>query len=337
MEGVSGEEVTEVAASNVFEEALRAHREAINERFYQARRSGRGVDGQAFLEVLQDVVAPVIEAVAQIEEGRVDEVLDVLVSTSLRLLYAGILGPQRRHDGVQTLWRTGLEAVAARMVEDPRRVVVALSNAAHHLAAHQSASADRWMRGLAEVAPQCEDADELLAAGQVLAWRCGLASLRPGALEVHAGLREPLQSLTVGVIGLTGDELHQALHDRWWRPGEEPGPGPRQVARVGGFRGVRGPFLVPPQVVAVDDELVALQGDHAWKIWADAFGQELRRFPLDPRHHRLQAGSAKQLAELQRLDSAFEGAVSSCAVTTHTAALTLKHSHFIFLATGHRL
>jgi hypothetical protein len=54
-----------------------------------------------------------------------------------------------------------------------------------------------WIEAMERLAPQCADVESLLQAGQVAAWRAGLAHFREGALAVAAKLPAQLTSLAL--------------------------------------------------------------------------------------------------------------------------------------------
>ena len=263
--------------------ALARGRDRLNARAALARRAGLAFDPSALARHLVDGVAPAVEAVAAAAPDHVDAVTEVLFALSLDLVAREWVGPGCRLPAVDAAWRTLLPRLARPLAEAPQWVAASLTNAAFHLASEPGARAEEWLAGLGEVAGGCAGAGELLAAGQVLAWRAGMAHLRASALEVWERLPDPLARATLGLspdAPEPRDALRRALADPWHIPGTPPGPAAlRMVPAVGGFRGFGGPFLAPPRVHSDGARLWAVDGDDAYLVHADCFGETVRRAP----------------------------------------------------------
>lgn len=255
-----------------FAAVLEARRGELNEAVATARRSGADLDLDELAEVLASLVAPVVDVVHAAGQGFTDVVGRVLFDVALQLV-----GQHRMTGPVRDGWAILLPAVPGPLAADPYRVVGAVTNALVNLAAATGARPDEWLRRMVDVAPACADPETLLAAGQVAAWRSGMAAYRDGALALAASL--PPDVLT-GTLDADAGDLDRLRDDPWFDPA-----GPRRVGvvRVGAFRGFGGPFLRPPTVVAHDGVVVALDdgtGD-AWFVLADAFGSAVVRYGQD--------------------------------------------------------
>jgi hypothetical protein len=310
--------------------ALERRRERYNALFTAARMHHPRIDGDAFLGHLRDTVAPIVAAVHALDPCAVDDVTDALYAFSLELHGRQLLsrGP------LLTIWQDLLPALARFLCENPTRLLIALTNASHNLE-REHLKVSRWASDLRDIAPLCENIDELLATGQVLAWRVGMAHWRDSALEIWSGLREVLQNATLLERDKSPEELRRRLANRWHDPalGPPPDPSPdglRLVARTGGFIGLGGPFRTPPRVVAVDDALFAWSEGTTSTIHADVFGVIVRRYaddaivmPAAPPHDELRQEIGLQYPALAR--------ATSIATTSHTVAVTVAHSHHVFL------
>src|SRR5262249_26471907 len=123
-------------------------------------------------------------------------------------------------------------------------------------------------------------ASELLRLGQVLAWRCGLAHFREGALEAAKVLPTRLAMVAVGALANSEWPAVQArlLKEPWFDPSHAWSPGILRVAKkVGTFRGFGGHFLELPEVASLGGQFVVRSGSEAWWLLADAFGATLHR------------------------------------------------------------
>jgi hypothetical protein len=315
--------------------ALTRGRDRYNAKFAQARRASRTIDGEAFAEHLRSIVAPIVAAVPP---DRVDVATDALYELSLELMARSLLGAAT----IIAVWRDLLPSVAGLLAQAPRRVVAALSNAALALD-----DATRWIEAMAATAPRCSTADELLEVGKVLAWTCGMAHFRDSARAVLARLPDPLAFSAIAAgrqapLPPTRRELMAALDDPWWRPGLKTGrpTGLSIVATAGGFRGFGGPFAAPPRVVAAGGRLFAYDNEVCCSLHADAFGATFQRHSKEPPEGAAAQASVNAAGVVfwRGLTGRVVSLVgpSSLAATDTTLAVTLPHSHKIFLVAAAR-
>jgi hypothetical protein len=262
-------------------EALRRGRDRCNARVAMARAQGLRWDEVAFATHLVEGVAPAVAAVARVAPGRVDAVVDALLGLSLELVARDVVGPSARCPLVRDAWRHLLPMLAPRLAEEPQRVAAAVTNGVVNLVEQQGARAADWLRFMGEVGPRVSAVEELLACGQVLAWRAGMAHLREAALAVWDALPEGVARETLGIprdAVVSRERLRRDLEDPWHVPGVGiPSPALRVVGWVGGFRGFGGPFLAPPDLVVSAGLVWARDGEQAWSLHADCFGLGLQR------------------------------------------------------------
>ncbi|GEK20773.1 hypothetical protein [Cellulomonas xylanilytica] len=129
---------------------------------------------------------------------------------------------------------------------------------------------------LLAAAPPTDDVDHLRATVLVATWRAGAVRYRAAALAAAARLPAPLAVAALGLAPGTdpGPVLDAHTADPWWWPGREQAAG--VLRRVGGFRGLGGPWLAVPQVSAgaTDAGLgcrVRADGE-CWAVLADVHG-----------------------------------------------------------------
>ncbi len=275
-----------------------------NALFAAARKTWPLLDAEAFAGHVRAAVAPVAEAVADAAPARVEAAVDALYEVSLELCAKGLIGERSRVPGFGDAWAALLGAVAGLLAAAPRVVAPSLTNALYNLMVAPGVRWRAWTDDLRGLAPLCADAEALLGAGQVLAWRAGLAHFREGALDVSARLPTPVARAALGVApggAPPVDELVERLRrDPWLHPGRaaeaaEGGRALRLVAAVGGFRGFGGPFIRPPAVAVAEGRFLVSDGDEVWVLAADVFGATLRRTPgaappVPPSAKRLEAG-----------------------------------------------
>ena len=159
---------------------LRARRADCNARFAAARRLWPRLDAADFSLFLRDQLSPLAY---RLSPAKPIVVLDRAYDLGLQLVARETRRTVRRHSTRSTpLWTEVFPALAALIATAPRRILGALSNAAHHLATHpmpgRKSGGAGWWRSLR----RCSYADELFIVAQVLAWRAGLAHFREPAL-----------------------------------------------------------------------------------------------------------------------------------------------------------
>lgn len=248
-----------------FQRALSARRGRYNAQFRQAR----SLDAQEFLAHLRDAVGPVVDAC---DAGDADPVpvTDALVDLSVAL------GGRRQLDGLWPLLLSLVRFVGTA----PRRVPVALANALHHLTVSPAGRPADWISTVVSLAEQTDEVDELLDAGAVAAWRCGLAQLRHSALDTAARLRPELVRLALGESSTV--DMTRLARDPWFDPGGVDPVALRVVRRVGAFRGFGGVFARPPVVSTSGGHWYASDGVRSWRVYADRFGLAYRRVEALP-------------------------------------------------------
>ncbi len=299
----------EEGLSPAFERVLRERRERYNAAFAQARHRRPGLKGPVFLEHLRRRLDPIVAALP--EEGRVGAT-DALYDLSLELVACDLFVC---HPVVAAGWERLLPRVAPLLARAPRKLAASLTNALYHLDEQPGARANWWLERMLEVAVD----EHLLEVGQVLAWRAGLPHYREGALE----LCQRLPSELTGV----SPQLLEALRGDPWLTVEDPAPGPRPrvVFRVGGFRGFGGPFLAPPELrYAGQNRFYVGDGEGWWLLVVDGYGTSLHRLAAEPRGLKSEGPGAREVPEL--------AGCSRHASGPRTVAACRELSHYVLLA-----
>jgi hypothetical protein len=326
------------AVGAAFAAILRDEREVFNEKFAEARRRRPDLDGRALLAFLRGPGDAVVARAAAVASDRAREVAHAAYDAALTLIGEKLAGPGGRHPVIDELWLELLPQVAALVAEEPARVIGSLTNAVFQLATTPGARPRQWIDLLAGAAPSLAAVPDLLLAGQVAAWRAGLAHLRGGALAAGDQLAPSLAAALVGAPAAEWRRLRERLAlDVWWDPGSAAADERPRVARmVGGFRGLGGLFLVPPTVVTVGGHIAVSSAGECWVLSADAFGATLHR--IDPsaladasRAARLVAVHDTVTLGGARLPLPAIGAVTSAAAVSGTVAVTGALTHAVAL------
>ena len=252
---------------------LQAARSRFNAVVAAARRARAGFDVEALSAAMRDRLDPVAAAVERVAPDRTAAVVDAGFALTVTLVDAGLSGERRVL--VDRAWAEVAVPLAAVVAERPDAVLAMLTNAMLTLGATAGARVGEWIGRMATLAPLL-NADTLAAAGQVAAWRAGMAHYRAGALAAADALPEPLALAALGASGTWAEVRAASAADRWWTPDGTAAP-----IRFGGFTGFGGPFAAPPEVRAGSDGFVVRAGERSGLIVADAFGATLHPASAD--------------------------------------------------------
>lgn len=273
-----------------FAQILEANRARFNARFAEARRFQPRLDPEAFKEHLRSIVAPIVEAVARERADKAAETAEALYDLSLDLLGQEFLGPNSRYPFIVDGWRYLLPRLPRFVAEAPREFVGSMTNALYNLSATPGAHPHEWAASLLQLAEVCPDAPMLLKAGQVAAWRAGMAHYRLNALDLCRDLPSPVALTALGLSPQSEhpplDSLIESLKaNPWLHPTSDLRPLTSDlqiVARVGAFRGFGGLFLAPPLVFSSGDQFIVTDGEGSWLLTADCFGATWHRTEAQP-------------------------------------------------------
>jgi hypothetical protein len=263
-------------------EALARGRDHFNARIAALRRATPRFSPDRLVGHLAGAVRPVVDAVAAVAPDRVQPVVEALFEISARIASRDALGPAAPL--ADAAWARVLTAAPGLVADAPDTLARAVTNAAYNIARLPSARPADWIARMTEAGPACPTTAEWLACGTIAAWTSGLAHLRQAALlelervprdAAHAALGLPSSS---GVAS-PGRLAAQLRADPWLPPSAGGGPPPKRHLRVaatlGGFRGLNGPFLGPPDVVIAGGQFVVFDARSAWTLHADACGATL--------------------------------------------------------------
>ncbi|WP_050023337.1 hypothetical protein [Verrucomicrobium sp. BvORR034] len=343
--------------SAVFTAILKSGREEFNAQYALAKKQFPALEAESFSNFLQITLDPLVVKVHSTNPEAAVAVAQAGYEVGLELVAQRLVGAQARHPWIQRLWEEGLPVALTHVMAAPREVIGALSNAAHQLGTVPGARPQDWLGILTRLAPLAESPETFLKAGQVAAWRCGLAHYRESALSVADTLPPELAlaALTMPETSngypashapdiSTWPEIRQRLQDgRWTRGlgnngrGHSNGRDPstsRLIRRTGAFRGFGGLFPEPPRLVVAQDQLYVRSGNDGWLLTADAFGATFHRAtPEELAAARPQIPQVPAGVEVP----ADIGPVTSVARLDHTVAITgaLTHAVLLYAVPGH--
>ena len=329
-----------------FADFLKKRREEFNARFASVRRANRLLSPEDFLAHLSQSLAPTVDRAAQIDRDGAEKLCDSLYDLSLRLFAKGCLGPETRYPMIGAAFQDLFPAMPEILLRSPRRAAACISNALYNLSTEKGADEQRWLDTMKALAPGISDPDLFLKAGMMAAWRWGMAHYRDGALAACDNLSDKILGIVFQVpAGVSSEQMKAARvklkNNRWFDPGlqnENAADSLAVVHEVGGFAGLGGAFVTPPDATVVDGQLVLFDDSSHWRLCADAFGATLHRRgkgapgplvsdcrPFSVRKDGLveKDGAAKAFAELKDFKSA--------AATPDTLAVCVPRSHRAFV------
>lgn len=330
-----------------FSRVLASARADFNRRFVEARHRYPELTPERFAAVLQGPGDALVAAAEQAAPGSAGAVAQAVYDAALLLVGQRLAGPDARHPWIQAVWADVLPRLGGLVAVAPERLIAALSNAAGQVAATPGARPEQWITLLRDLGPSCGSVEELLALGQVAAWRSGLSHYRTGALA--AADRLPAALALAVVDAPPGSDWPVVRTDLqrnvWHQPGGRLERARlRLAARVGAFRGFGGLFSEPPRIAFAHGHWLALADGSAWHLIADGWGATLHRAELPgdgstprPALGVLPDGLRLQGAVLRRgreeLDLSELGTLTSYALSSDgaTLAVTGDGTHAVVL------
>ncbi|QNQ08516.1 hypothetical protein [Sphingomonas alpina] len=305
---------------------LAAGRPQFNARVSAMRRARTGFDSDALAEAIRRRLDPVVVAVDRVAPDRTSAMVEAGFDLILTLAAQGMAG--RRRALTDRVWREAAVAYAAIVAERPFATLAMLTNAALTIETMPGANADAWVDRMVVIAPLVA-ADTLAAAGQVAAWRSGMAHYRDGALTTADGLSEALALAAIGATGSWTEVRAALVADPWWRPDNVVCEG----ISFGGFAGFGGPFSEPPRVRAGGQGFFVQSGDRTGLLVADAWGATLHPAVREEFDAAAESGARIDGAVVAAgdrritLDLPPEGL--SVAVTATSIAIASRYSHVV--------
>ena len=322
-----------MSVSPALAEVLRGGRSEFNRRFELAQARYPGIEPAAFSEILSGPVDRIVGKVARVDGAAVPALVDTLFELSLMLLGQRWIGPGARAPALLAGWELLAENAPILLAQQPMALSTSIANALVHWSSH--GGGDDWLLTLSALAQRARSPDELLRAGQIAAWRHGMAHYRESALERARALDRELLALALGVaVGDWQDGmLARLITDRWYRPDVSDATVPRVTGKVGAFVGFGGRFSEPPVAGLIDGELVLDSGGTRYTLHADAYGANVQVHPDGqrlaaqglPGGWRIEAG--KLSTPTQRFVFTEYGAITSAAHTADTLVITHAWSH----------
>lgn len=208
------------------------------------------------------IIEPIITATTA-QEAQAGKIFQVLYKNILQLL--GNQLAMTYEQEYRSAWMI-LAGNPQLMQTSPSRLVNAINSALLSFRRFQPNKVLGWIASMGQTIQHCNTVEEFLACGRVYAWLCGMAHLREKAIADVSVLRDDLKDL---IESNSGQTLHE-LTGKQWRSAT-----PVFAGVAGGFTGLSGAFITPPQVALIDNQIVATDNKYACALFADAFGSVL--------------------------------------------------------------
>ncbi len=331
-------------AENALHEALRDRRDYFNARFESVRHAAPRLHSDALFDFIRQAITPLVLAVDAHMPERVPAVVDAGFEVGLSLVSAGIWPSSPRIGLLKRAYSTTFCALSEAIALDPQRLLPRLTNAL----LTPGLNAELWLACMEGMAGALTTPLQVLDAGIVCAWRCGLAHYREGALARVELL--PSAALLALFAPKQGDvsALKAALRAQRWYRADAPLLPNQIAARVGAFVGLGGLFTAPPIVRSDGVDLFVRSAASQWLLIADCYGMSLHSaLPEEiDRIAQMQTqslqGLPKQLpynnpcqnpgaAGMQRVELSRWGEITSVAITADTYAITHARSYAVTL------
>lgn len=263
------------------------------------------------------IIEPVFKAFHSKDAGRNNRILDILWRDMLsalgrREIFENIAGA--------TAVRLLLTVKPALFQQNPAGMLKALASAYLRICAHSTEAAAGWLIIMEKVISSAHDSQEILPAGRLAAWKCGMAHLFPLLID------SPKPSPAVlDIIFAENGAKPETILQRWPKKNPEP-------AAAGSFTGFNGNFVKPPRICLYDNLIFASDGSSCAVLFADCHGAvlcecseafiEILEFILPPATNA-PAAAGKILAGYPDL--------TSWVCHEQTLYLTTASSHAIFI------
>ena len=330
-------------SENALHAALRDRRDYFNARFETARHAAPRLNADAIFDFMRVAIAPLVAAVEAHQPERVPAVVDTFFEVGLSLVGAGLWPNSPKQILLKRAFTSSFCALSQAIAVDPQRLLPRLSNAV--LTPHLNA--ELWLACMEGMAGALTAPAQVLDAGIVCAWRCGLAHYRDAAMaRIERLPSAALLALFAPKHADVGALITGLRAQRWYRA-DAPLAANQIAARVGAFVGLGGLFGAPPTVRSDGVDLYVNSGDAQWLLIADAYGMSLHgdmseQFRGKAPQTALPQGFAKILrwqnpraAATQLVELTRWGAVTSFASTADTFAITHARSYAITLIARH--
>jgi tellurite resistance protein len=302
-------------------ELLEENAESLNQLLRTASVVSRKLDTKDVPFWFKQVIEPVFTAVHEQDSGSGRKLFDLLFKDMIKVL-SGSEAVVSFENSWQLRLLMGLNpAITAK---HPAKLLQALSIALTRISRLNGKAASNWLEVMTKIMPLANDIDEILQAGRIAAWACGMAHLRQ-QIDFSADINEKILEKIFSRKKVTLDSLKEAS------AGSEQDEG----KSLGGFTGLGGHFSSPPMLCAEKGIVYASDGNRTCAVFADKYGEvmldcpdhlsESLKFRLTP--VKTATARAREILNLYP-------DLTSWVINEETLMLTTASSHSLFIFGG---
>jgi hypothetical protein len=299
---------------------LKGHRDQYNQLYLQYELKHGGLDTVALNRWIVQTIEPLVRTVTEQKPESVPEVFHALYATLLPLLGNG--SAVIHESEYARLWKL-CEKMPALVIASPRKVLQALGSALASVRSHQPGKVMDWISMMEAVAGYCTSYNDLLDAGRITAWFCGLAHLRERCLATFPDLPGILKDALQKICPLP---LERVLSATWMNEEETA-----FVSGAGGFVGLNGYFLQSPLLMRMGGQVLATDRINSCLVFADAFGTVLLPQALAKEAEITPASDLQLFKSRYGKEIAAFDDISSCVLQGTTFFVTRRSSYFILI------
>jgi hypothetical protein len=339
----------EKITSPTLKKILAGGRHSFNTLFATGRHFYPHIEPEIFSHYLKHIVEPVVISLEKEKNIHLAALVFHLYERLLELIGKRLLANRGRRPYFDEAFTKMICGLPHMILQQPERFTGAVGNAIVNISAAAAGGIHLWVETMLTIGEHTTALDEFLEAGQVAAWRCGLAHYRDSALQICERLRLDLVKIALNVpedMPLSREVLVSGLKKNpWLEPrlaGKPPGKTRLILRRSGAFSGFGGAFITPPQVKTGSRGFLVRDADRRFIFFADIFGSALLPLREEECDEQVSGGKEEQEREFKLTTG---GALaygqssyslprltgfSSFASSSHTFCATIPLSHSLF-------
>ena len=296
-------------------ELLKRESENLNQTLKSFRTTCGNLDTEKIPVWFKEVIEPVFIEVNAVDADKSMRVFRELYRFMLQQLVSR--ADDRRARSCALLLKENPRLAAAHSSKLLSQLFLAQSR----IEKHSQSAANEWLSVMGQIMPLTDDMNELLAAGRVAAWRCGMAHLRGLICDTEKVCKQ------IQKIIFSDQNIDLKENFKRWSSKDETEP-----LAVGGFTGLDGQFCYPPMVALDGEKLFAFDGQKFAVLFVDRFGAVFHDCPphLKENLRFNKKRPANIPAKAREIIKSYND-LTSWVYHDSTLYLTLASSHSIFV------
>lgn len=270
-------------------ELFKLNREKLNSLFSFYKFTYPVIEKEVVFFYISFIVEPVFEKNSNRDKEQLSAFLLSLYEKILELIGKNFLGNSGRYPFFEAKFIQCLEDSNEFLFQNPDLYISSVSNAIVNLGIVDFLKLENWLSKFQKLNKKAITIQELLDAGKVCAWICGMAQYRQKALEICKYLDVGLLEIALDISNIRNINRENFIArleaDPWMHPAnaiKENSPKKKfLLKRIGKFIGFGGEFLTPPKVEFLDNEFIVYDAKNFYVLFSDIFGSHLQRISED--------------------------------------------------------